>query len=140
MEVERPLGYWLKHLDRLIEAAFDRVLAEAGLGRRHWQVLNCLRSSARTEEEIVEALRPFWGPGAIPVDEVLGELVRRGWVAGDGAGRHALTPDGAAGHTAIQEKVNAIRAATASGLTEEDYQRTIATLRRMAENLESVAS
>src|SRR5690606_11792036 len=100
----------------------------------------CLRSSARTEEEIVEALRPFWGPGAIPVDEVLGELVRRGWVAGDGAGRHALTPGGAAGHTASQERVHAIRAARASGLPEEAYQRTIPPLRRRAETLASGAS
>ena len=29
----RPIGYWLKHLDRLIEATFDRTLADVGLGQ-----------------------------------------------------------------------------------------------------------
>ncbi len=38
MEPERrPIGYWLKHLDGLIERAFEGALGTAGLTRRHWQ-------------------------------------------------------------------------------------------------------
>ena len=44
----RPIGYWLKHLDRLIEATFDRTLADVGLGRRHWQTLNTLAGGPAT--------------------------------------------------------------------------------------------
>jgi hypothetical protein len=36
---ERPIGWWLKHLDGLIEAAFDRALATERLSRRHWQTV-----------------------------------------------------------------------------------------------------
>jgi hypothetical protein len=35
---ERPIGWWLKHLDGLIEAAFDRALATER-PRRHWQTV-----------------------------------------------------------------------------------------------------
>jgi hypothetical protein len=41
-ENRRPIGYWLKHLDRLIEDTFERTLSMEGLTRRHWQVLNTL--------------------------------------------------------------------------------------------------
>ncbi|GAA4602421.1 hypothetical protein GCM10023195_07350 [Actinoallomurus liliacearum] len=42
MEQRRPLGYWLKLLDQLIEENLNRVLAVEGLHRRHWQTMNLL--------------------------------------------------------------------------------------------------
>ena len=45
---DRPLGYWLKQVDRLLDDAFDRVLRDEGVTRRHWHVLNVLRRGART--------------------------------------------------------------------------------------------
>jgi hypothetical protein len=78
--MERPIGYWLKHLDRLIEAAAERTFAEQKLTRRHWQVMNVLRESPQQETGLTEAIRPFWGVGAITPDEVTGELTRRGWL------------------------------------------------------------
>ena len=60
---ERPIGYWLKHLDRLIEQASERALAEEHLTRRHWQIMNVLRKSPLGPAALADALRPFWGPG-----------------------------------------------------------------------------
>ncbi|MEU8107672.1 MarR family transcriptional regulator [Nonomuraea muscovyensis] len=137
--MERPIGYWLKHLDRLIEAAAERVFAEERLSRRHWQVMNVLHRSPKTAANLAEELRPFWGPGAITQEDVTGELVRRGQLSQDGAGRYTLTPDGRAGHAAVREKVNGIRSALLAGLTEEDYDRTVHVLRHMADNLERAA-
>ncbi|MDF2712829.1 MAG: hypothetical protein K0R62_8481 [Nonomuraea muscovyensis] len=137
--MERPIGYWLKHLDRLIEAAAERVFAEERLSRRHWQVMNVLHQSPKTAANLAEELRPFWGPGAITQEDVTGELVRRGQLSQDGAGRYTLTPDGRAGHAAVREKVNGIRSALLAGLTEEDYDRTVHVLRHMADNLERAA-
>jgi len=133
---ERPIGYWLKHLDRLIEAAAERTFAELKLTRRHWQVMNVLRESPQQETGLAEAIRPFWGPGAITLDEVTGELTRRGWLTQDDTGRYALTPAGQAGHVAVQEKVHGIRSTFLTGLTEQDYRGTVRILQRMAENLE----
>ena len=60
MEPERrPIGYWLKHLDRLIDQAFERALDADGLTRRHWQVLNTLAAGPSTNAALTAALQPF---------------------------------------------------------------------------------
>ena len=139
MEMERPIGYWLKHLDRLIEAALERAFAEHKLTRRHWQIMNVLRESPQQQAGLTEATRPFWGPGAITLDEVTSELTRRGWLTQDNTGRYALTPVGQAGHAAVEQKVHGIRSTFLTGLTEQDYRGTVRVLQRMAENLERAA-
>jgi DNA-binding MarR family transcriptional regulator len=85
-------------------------------------------------------MRPFWGSGAITLDETTGELTGRGWIDRDDAGRYALTPTGRAGHAAVEEKVRAIRSTILAGLTEEDYRATVGVLRQMTGNLEHAAS
>jgi DNA-binding MarR family transcriptional regulator len=137
---ERPIGYWLKHLDRLIEADFGRALAEHDLSRRHWQVMNVLAEAARDRRGLAEALRPFWGEQAVTLDEVTGDLERRGWVAQGGDGRYALTPAGQDGHAAVAERVDAVRRRAADGLTREEYQMAVRVLARMADNLERAAT
>ena len=139
MKSERPIGYWLKHLDRLIEAAAERAFAEEQLTRRHWQVMNILSESPHGAPELAAAIRPFWAPGAITLDEVIGELAGRGWLTQDDARLYTLTPAGQAGHAAVKEKVHGIRATFLTGLTQQDYLATVRVLERMAENLERVA-
>ena len=138
MKMERPIGYWLKHLDRLIEAAFDRVLTAEELTRRHWQTMNALRKSPQHRAALIDTMRPFWGPGAITLDETTSELTRRGWLTQDDAGRYTLTPAGQTGHAAVEEKVHAIRSTILTGLTEDDYHATVRVLQQMIENLERV--
>jgi len=136
---ERPIGYWLKHLDRLIEQASERALAEEHLTRRHWQIMNVLRKSPLGPAALADALRPFWGPGAITLDLATSELAGRGWLTRDGAGQYALGPAGEAAHAAVQEKIYGIRAQFLMGLTEDDYLHTVLMLQRMAANLERAA-
>jgi hypothetical protein len=139
MEMERPIGYWLRHLDRLIEAAAERAFAEHQLTRRHWQIMNILRQSPQDAAGLTRAIRPFWGPGAITLDEVTGELTRRGWLIQDDAGRYTLTPAGQAGHAAVETLVHGIRSTFLTGLTEQDYHATVRVLQRMAENMARAA-
>ena len=72
-----PIGYWLKRLDRAIEGALDPTLAAEDLTRRHWQTMNFLHQGPSDAPGLAEALRPFWGQGAITLDEVLSDLERR---------------------------------------------------------------
>jgi hypothetical protein len=134
--MEGPIGYWLKHLDRLIEAAAERAFAEDKLTRRHWQIMNVLRESPQQEAGLTEAMRPFWGPGAITLKDVTGELTRRGWLTQDDTGRYMLTSAGQAGRATVEQKVHGIRCTFLTGLTEQDYRGTVRVLQRMAENLE----
>ena len=136
---ERPIGYWLKHLDRLIDRAAERALAEEQLTRRHWQIMNVVRNSPLGPAALADALRPFWAPGAITLDQVTSELAGRGWLTRDAAGQYALSPSGQAAHAAVQEKIYGIRAQFLTGLTEDDYLHTVHMLQRMAANLERAA-
>jgi hypothetical protein len=130
-----PIGYWLKRLDRAIDGALDSTLAAEGLARRHWQTMNFLHQGPSDAPALAEALRPFWGQGAITLDEVLSDLERRGMVVNDG-GRHALTAAGKATRAKIAEQVDGTRRRLVDGVTRQEYLATVEVLQRMTANLE----
>lgn len=135
MPERKPIGYWLKELDRRIEETLDRTLAGEAVTRRDWQALNALGPEPLAREAVVETLRPFWGTGAIEPDHVLDGLVTRGWALRDADSRYRLSPEGEAARAGLLERVKELRMAIADGVTPEDYQTTIDTLERMAANL-----
>src|SRR5437762_5000208 len=118
---EQPIGYWLKRLDALIDATFDRSLADHGLSRRHWQILEMLRGGSQDAERLADGLRPFWGEGAITLTEATGELERRGWLRRGDDSRWALTPAGEAGHAELARRVHANRRRLMDGITPAEY-------------------
>jgi DNA-binding PadR family transcriptional regulator len=131
-----PIGYWLKRLDRAIDGALDSTLAARDLARRHWQTMNFLHERPSDAAALAEALRPFWGQGAITLDEVLSDLKRRALVAGD-RGRYALTAAGKAARARIAEQVDVTRRRLVDGVTREEYLATVEVLQRMTANLEA---
>src|SRR4051812_16849642 len=135
MANRKPIGYWLKELDRLIETTLDQALADAGVTRRDWQVLNALNAAPAPRADVIEQLRPFWGVESADPGGVLDGLIARGWALRDPADRFSLSPEGEAARTLLLERVNALRAAIADGITPEQYNTTIDVLSRMAENL-----
>ncbi len=126
----RPIGYWLKEVDRLIEESFVRLLSEEGLSRRHWQALNTIAEGPLPAAEVDAALEPF-EPTVAPVVE---DLVARGWVrrSGDTVG---LTDEGRAAHAAVQARVAVNRKIMTEGISAEEYASVINVLERMAGNL-----
>ena len=97
----KPIGWWIKEVDRLLELSFERVLAADGVSRRQWQALN----AARGEEPIEVALAPFLAGDPAELAAVTEPLTARGWL--DDATR--LTPAGATALAALTEKVQAER-------------------------------
>jgi hypothetical protein len=130
-----PIGYWLKRLDRAIDGALDSTLAADGLTRRHWQSINFLHQGPCDADALAEALRPFWGQGAITLDEVLSDLARSGTVVSD-QGRYALTAEGKATRARIAERVDLTRRRLVDGVAKEEYLATVEVLQRMTANLE----
>ncbi|MGY2084241.1 MarR family winged helix-turn-helix transcriptional regulator [Blastococcus sp. SYSU DS0539] len=131
-EPERPVGWWVKRLDALLEEAVDAAVAGEGLTRRHWQVLHSLAGGALTGTELRDALRDFPGD----VDAVVSDLAARGWVARPAPDRLRLTEDGAAAHDRVRRAVGRVRRHAADGLSRREYERTILVLARMVENVE----
>lgn len=135
---ERPIGYWVKRLDQLLEESLDRVLARSGVRRRHWQVLNVLRGGTQTRAQVGEALLPFWVAASVTQTDVVDDLVRRGWASTDGAS-YELTSDGEEAYGRISLDVATLRALVTDGFTGEDYDAVVTALARMCANLEAAA-
>lgn len=139
MNAQRPIGYWLKLVDSLISEQFATSLEEHGVTRRQWQLLNLLGAKPHTSEELMSALAPFFdevspeGEPASPAEH-LTELLESGWVAQDGES-YALTDRGKISLERLTELVEGMRERSSAGVTEEQYETTIATLQRMATNL-----
>jgi DNA-binding MarR family transcriptional regulator len=135
LPTDRPLGYWVKHLDTLLESSLDRVLARSGIRRRHWQVLGVLREGPQTRAQVAEAMLAFWVAASVTQTDVVDDLVRRGWAEIDGD-VYALTADGEEAYSRVSLDVATLRAQVTDGFTAEEYARIIDALARMAANLE----
>jgi hypothetical protein len=130
-----PIGYWLKRLDAAIDGALAATLADEGLARRHWQTMNFLHEGPGDRPGLAEALRPFWGQGAITLDEVLSDLESRALILDD-SGLCTLTATGEATRTRIAEQVDLTRSQLVDGVAREEYLATVQVLQRMTANLE----
>jgi DNA-binding MarR family transcriptional regulator len=131
----KPIGYWLKKLDRLIDEQFDRHLSDVGLSRRQWQLLNLLQDAPRSEPELQSELEPFLRGTPDDLADALSDLVTRGW-ADSRESVVTLTETGQAQFELIKVKVAGLRQALTAGISPEDYQVTIDVLAKMAANLE----
>jgi hypothetical protein len=122
-------------LDRAIDGALDPTLAAEDLSRRHWQTMNFLHQGPSDAPALAEALRPFWGEGAITLDEVLSDLEHQALVTND-EGRYALTATGTATRAKLASQVEVTRRRLVGGVTREQYLATVEMLQRMTANLE----
>jgi DNA-binding MarR family transcriptional regulator len=134
MHISPPIGYWLKHLDRLIDTSLDRCLGP-DLTRRHWQVLNLLAQQPARPAELRSRLAPFLLDEPEAETAVTAELIGRGWVS-DQDGLLRLTETGREAHAVILADVSRARRKTVQGISDEEYRATLDVLRRMAANLE----
>jgi DNA-binding MarR family transcriptional regulator len=131
----RPIGFWLRLVDRLIDEGLDRLLGQADLTRRHWQVLTALQAGPATVGQIDAKLAPFLDTQAPTTRPVLDDLTARGWAGWSPDGRATSTPAGTAAHADLLAEVSATRRRVTDGVTAEEYLATVAVLRRMATNL-----
>lgn len=122
----KPIGWWLKEVDRLLEVSFEQVLAADGLTRRQWQALN----AAAGPETVATALAPFLTGEPAELPTVTDPLVERGWLSGD-----ELTPAGRVALEALATKVQAQRRRVTAGVSDQEYLAAVGVLRRMAANL-----
>jgi DNA-binding MarR family transcriptional regulator len=134
MERQRPIGWWVKRLDALLEQAVDLAVAGEGLTRRHWQVLHSLSEGPGREDDLRSVLADF--PGDIGT--VVTGLVEREWVQRSAGDVVALTADGRSAHDRVAAAVGQVRRHAADGLSAEEYEQTVRVLGRMAENVERI--
>jgi hypothetical protein len=129
---QRPVGWWVKRLDELLERGLDDVVAAEELTRRHWQVLDSLAAHPAPRADLAAALASFAAPEQ--VDAVLADLAARGWLAGEAT--VSLTAEGRTARERVAAAVGAFRRRVAEGLTAEEYAQVVQGLARMVANIE----
>jgi hypothetical protein len=125
----RPIGYWLKHLDALIESSFERTLVSDGLTRRHWQILNLLADRAADRAAVHDTLKPF------RISTEINDLLARGWLTAPDDALLELSVVGRQAHADLLVQVRATRERMVHGVSDAEYLGTLSALQRMARNL-----
>jgi DNA-binding MarR family transcriptional regulator len=143
---DRPVGWWLTRVERLLDQRFAEALDEHGVTRRQWQVLEALERGVEPgAEESSAAASGSTASSDGPADDDqsrvddLGELVESGWVAvetdGLGASRHSLTERGAVAHAKLRDVVLGIGADAFAGVSPDERETALRVLRRAVGNL-----
>jgi DNA-binding MarR family transcriptional regulator len=134
MTSPRPLPYWMRTIDRLIDHQVLDAVEAAGVDRRGWTVLCRLEHGAIRAEEVEELLAPYGGSGRSAAD-VLAELERAG-LTESVAHDYRLTADGERRVEELQAgPVRAVVDRATADIDEAELDRTLEVLERVARNL-----
>ncbi len=153
MATPRPIGYWLKLVDRMIDEQFASTLEEHGVTRRQWQLLSVLSQGPATVEQLDAAVAPFLSVAELLAAETatdsapdrpdvaskssathLTELIDSAWVDATTTG-YELTDRGRGAFSRLSEVVAAQRTLATEGITQQQYDDTLTALERIARNL-----
>ncbi|WP_424936994.1 MULTISPECIES: hypothetical protein [Bacteria] len=117
---ERPFGFWITAVDRLLRAEFATAFEREGITRRDWRLLNLVDGT-------VPAGRPLRA-------EKLRRLVELGWVSPDD---HGWTPtdEGRAAKDRLGSIVDDIRARVAAAVEPEEFAVMTSSLEKVAREL-----
>lgn len=134
MAPQRPIGYWLALVDRLINEQFEATLDEHGVTRLQWQMLSLVGDAPVTPVELEHALAPFVaGLEPSAVTDQLEELLDSAWVERQDEVL-ALSERGRTSFGRLGEVVERAGEQVAEGVSSEEYAQTLVVLERMARN------
>ncbi|MGW1375768.1 MarR family winged helix-turn-helix transcriptional regulator [Streptomyces sp. NPDC002446] len=134
----KPIGYWLNRTDHALTCSMNAVLAESGLTRTAWQVLNVVKDDPQaTDTEVLTVLAA--GADAAALAAAVETAVTDGWAARPEPGRLTLTEDGRTRLADVAKRVHAFRELSTAGITRDEYRIAVTVLERMTRNLEGAA-
>ncbi|WP_327092095.1 hypothetical protein OIE66_16115 [Nonomuraea sp. NBC_01738] len=132
----RPIGYWLNRTDQAITRHMDAMLRDRGLDRLAWQVLNLVNESGECPDaHVLTTLRANAGRPAL--EAAVATVLDAGWATRPAPGTITLTDTGRHHLAGVRERVSAFRELSTEGISQADYDTTIAVLRRMTRNLDA---
>lgn len=131
----RPVDFWLRLLDRLINEHFSKVLEEHGVTRRQWEVMNLLSRGPASHDELVEALAPFHSEvQARSLADELAELEDSGWLLRREQA-YELTELGQTSYQRLEPVLRATDEEIGRNISGKDYATMLNVMKRMAINL-----
>ncbi|MGW2700512.1 MarR family winged helix-turn-helix transcriptional regulator [Streptomyces sp. NPDC001340] len=131
----KPIGYWLNRTDQALTRQMDALLAEYGLSRLTWQVLNVVRAAPGAADTEVHAALGA-NADTIALSTAIRTVVTDGWATRPATSLLTLTAQGDARLAAVTERVAFFREAVIAGISLEEYGTAVRVLERMTRNLE----
>ncbi|HEU5484826.1 MAG TPA: GyrI-like domain-containing protein [Microlunatus sp.] len=133
---QRPLDFWLRLVDDLLNERVDSALEEHGVTRRQWAMINLLTSGTASRADLDAALAPFLPPPdrTSSTQEELSELVDSGWISQEN-GSYALTDRGRLVHGRLEAAWARRNDELMRGISAADVSHLIGLLERLARNL-----
>ncbi|MFJ8162067.1 MarR family transcriptional regulator [Streptomyces sp. NPDC096136] len=131
----KPIGYWLNRTDAALTATMDALLAEFGLTRLAWQVLNVVEDEPRATDGGVRSVLAA-NADAEALTAAIEAVLAGGWALRPEPGRLALTEGGRARLDEVGVRVGAFRELAAAGISPQEYRTAVGVLERMTRNLE----
>jgi hypothetical protein len=131
----RPLDFWLKLVDTLINLHFQTMLEEHGIVRRQWEMMRMLSRGRASQQDLDMALAPFLPanePGATTAE--LSELGESGWLT-QVDGVYQLTERGLVVHQRLDDVFAQKNSDLAEGVSPGEYALVVSVLERIATNL-----
>ena len=122
----RPLGYWLRVVDGLLDREFASALDAEGISRRDWMALNVLSGDIDAPEVRERLIRR---------GKRLRGLEERGWVQEHGDGTWSLTDLGRAERERVGTIVDGIRSRVTGAVGDDAYAAMTASLEAIAREL-----
>jgi hypothetical protein len=134
MTAPQPLSFWVRTLDMLLQDEFARAAESAGTDAGQWQVLTRLRVGSVADDVLHEGLAQF-----VPADDTVDNVVKRtekdGLVAHQ-ANEYRLTDRGLDRVAEIEERaLGDLQGRAFADIADDDRERVLATLERVATNL-----
>ncbi|MFG2123519.1 MarR family transcriptional regulator [Streptomyces sp. NPDC048710] len=131
----KPIGYWLNRTDQALTRRMDALLAEYGLSRLTWQVLNVVRAAPGVADTEVHATLAA-NAETIALAAAVRTVLTDGWATRPATGLLILTAQGDARLAVVTERVAFFREEVIAGIPLEEYGTAVRVLERMTRNLE----
>ncbi|WLQ05809.1 MarR family transcriptional regulator [Arthrobacter oryzae] len=138
--VNRPIGYWVKRLDSLLEKLLDATLASLSLTRRQWQVLTALRVGALAPADVEVLLRSLdsGGGGGVQERDMAALVRKRLVVLVDG--RLSLAEAGSELHLEVSRRMESTRSELTAGIGTDEYAIAVSVLERITKNADRLTT
>ncbi|MEU4622104.1 MarR family winged helix-turn-helix transcriptional regulator [Actinoplanes sp. NPDC023801] len=135
----QPIGYWSGALHKAVVKRLRDAMARIDVTQPQWWTLTRVDAGdGLTREDVAIQLADVAdSPDEVP--RAIDQLLHRGWIGADEAGKLHLTDEGRVAQGRTRDLVAGLRAQIHEGITDEEYVTALKVMRRMISNIGSAA-
>lgn len=128
-----PIGAWVREADIVFTHLTRKTVSHGSFNRMEWQLLNFIHERGNAPINEAKVLLNVFDRDKV-TDQVIMRFVSDGLVVKDGK-NITVTDKGRKAYAEVNEIQEEIKRKAMEGVTEEEYVTTIATLRKLIDNL-----